>query len=681
MSGRKRRRPEGHASLFALYRGERVQLRDYQQHTLDRVAKLQDAGKRRVVIGAPCGAGKTEMALGWIDEQLLVGRRVVVLTDRRPLLDQTIRRARRASFEVAVLHGKQAVPPSARLVVTTVQTLAGRAKEMPWKADAVVLDEAHVGWKSGHRYAAETAAAGGLALGLTATPIGPGPLAGWDALVWSVTQRELEQRGLLVEAVPHDRQGAVGITDADLSAIARDSSGEWAQGASERALSPFTEAIARDVARACVLAGHTPRMIVFGATRRHAAELTEAIAAVCVTRGALVVDKTADHERREIIEAFDAGEIRVLGSVAALTLGFDSPRAEVLISARPLSRSLGWWMQMVGRVLRTAEGKTGATILDYTGNWRRFETPAAMIAGSGLQELPRHAERPRRRQNWKCIARTGKGGSSCEEHNSLHRTSCARCGAGRMWVCGDCRSRDPIPAEVLECPSCGERRKGWVECSVAECGFVQHASIGSCARCGAIRPAAEDIACCEIHGAPLQAVRDDGRDDGERLVCLVDGCSFGFDPRGDLETREQLEVEQKKEARRVARAEAMRKVAEERRQRAAAAAAEQRGATEWLVAGVNRQREPGRTILVLAAGRRQRGRAARNWILAKHRDLTGGWPTRSVGELADRLEGSFSDALEAVAALRTCPEVSARVRMSDHQYATERRAGAAEAHA
>lgn len=680
MSGRKRRRPEGHASLFALYRGERVRLRDYQQHTLDRVAKLQDGGKRRVVIGAPCGAGKTEMALGWIDEQLLAGRRVVVLTDRRPLLDQTIRRARRAAFEVAVLHGRETVPPSASLVVTTVQTMQSRAKQMPWKADAVVLDEAHVGWRSGHRYAADTAAAGGMALGLTATPIGPGPLARWDALVWSVTQRELEQRGLLVEAVAHDRQGAVGITDADLSAIARDPSGEWAQGATERALSPFTAEIARDVARACELAGHTPRMIVFGATRKHAAELTEAIAEACGARGALVVDKTGDADRREIIEAFDAGSVRVLGSVAALTLGFDSPRAEVLISARPLSRSLGWWMQMVGRVLRAAEGKTGATILDYTGNWRRFETPAAMIAESGLQELPRHAERPRRRQHWICLARTGKKGTACEEHNSLHRTSCARCGAGRMWVCPECRNRDPIPAEVLECPSCGERRKGWIECSVADCGYVQHASIGACARCGAIRAAAPDVACCEIHGAPLQAVRDEGRADGERLVCLVDGCSFGFDPRGDLETREQLEAEQEKEARRVARAEAMRKVAEERRKRAAAAAAEAHNATEWLVAGVNQQREPGRTILILAAGRRQRGRAARNWILAKHRALTGGWPNRAVGDLADRLEASFSDSLEAVAALRACPAVSGKVRMSDHQYATERRAEAAEAH-
>jgi superfamily II DNA or RNA helicase len=49
-----------------------------------------------------------------------------------------------------------------------------------------------------------------------------------------------------------------------------------------------------------------------------------------------------------------------------LTEGFDSPSAEVCILARP-TKSLGLYIQMVGRVLRPYKNKENAMVIDHSG--------------------------------------------------------------------------------------------------------------------------------------------------------------------------------------------------------------------------------------------------------------------------------------------------------------------------
>jgi superfamily II DNA or RNA helicase len=74
-----------------------------------------------------------------------------------------------------------------------------------------------------------------------------------------------------------------------------------------------------------------------------------------------------DEERESIIKKFNSGEIKVLTSVAVLSIGFDSPIASCAILARPtLSTMLH--IQQVGRALRPYEGKKDAIIIDHAGN-------------------------------------------------------------------------------------------------------------------------------------------------------------------------------------------------------------------------------------------------------------------------------------------------------------------------
>jgi len=57
-----------------------------------------------------------------------------------------------------------------------------------------------------------------------------------------------------------------------------------------------------------------------------------------------------------------------------LTEGFDCPDMGCIILARP-TKQMGLYRQMIGRVLRPADGKADAIILDHSGAWKRHGLP------------------------------------------------------------------------------------------------------------------------------------------------------------------------------------------------------------------------------------------------------------------------------------------------------------------
>jgi len=80
--------------------------------------------------------------------------------------------------------------------------------------------------------------------------------------------------------------------------------------------------------------------------------------------------ETTESERTEIFEQFRTGEIQILSNYGILQEGWDAPFAEHAILCRPVA-SVTTYVQMVGRILRAAEGKTRATLQDHVGAWWR----------------------------------------------------------------------------------------------------------------------------------------------------------------------------------------------------------------------------------------------------------------------------------------------------------------------
>ncbi len=80
---------------------------------------------------------------------------------------------------------------------------------------------------------------------------------------------------------------------------------------------------------------------------------------------------TPKKKRKKIIEDFKSGKIKVLTNVGVLTTGFDYPKLDTVVMARP-TMSLAMWYQIVGRAIRPHASKEAGWIVDLCGNIKRF---------------------------------------------------------------------------------------------------------------------------------------------------------------------------------------------------------------------------------------------------------------------------------------------------------------------
>jgi len=106
-----------------------------------------------------------------------------------------------------------------------------------------------------------------------------------------------------------------------------------------------------DEARRLIDAGHT-RILVFGASVRHAEVLTAAFSALSID-SRVITGKSEVRVRDQTIRAFRQPSYRpmILCNFGVLTTGFDAPNTSAAIIARP-TRSLVLFSQMVGRATR-----------------------------------------------------------------------------------------------------------------------------------------------------------------------------------------------------------------------------------------------------------------------------------------------------------------------------------------
>ena len=89
-------------------------------------------------------------------------------------------------------------------------------------------------------------------------------------------------------------------------------------------------------------------------------------------KGAEILTATTNKkERAEIIAALRSGEITTVCNVGILGIGFDYPELDTIVLARP-TMSLALYYQMIGRGVRTANGKEKALIVDLCGNYKKF---------------------------------------------------------------------------------------------------------------------------------------------------------------------------------------------------------------------------------------------------------------------------------------------------------------------
>jgi superfamily II DNA or RNA helicase len=105
--------------------------------------------------------------------------------------------------------------------------------------------------------------------------------------------------------------------------------------------------------------------VVFCVTRAHSRHVCEQFKSLGVTAEHLDGETPLD-ERKAILARVASGETTVLCNVFVATFGLDIPRLSCAVLARP-TRNIALYLQIIGRVLRTCEGKTDAFIIDHSG--------------------------------------------------------------------------------------------------------------------------------------------------------------------------------------------------------------------------------------------------------------------------------------------------------------------------
>lgn len=90
-----------------------------------------------------------------------------------------------------------------------------------------------------------------------------------------------------------------------------------------------------------------------------------------IPNAAIVHGGTKKKERQRIVQEFKDGKIRVVVQVNVLTIGFDFPELDCIITGRP-TNSISWWYQFVGRVTRIHPNKKNGLIVDFVGSVKRF---------------------------------------------------------------------------------------------------------------------------------------------------------------------------------------------------------------------------------------------------------------------------------------------------------------------
>ena len=109
-----------------------------------------------------------------------------------------------------------------------------------------------------------------------------------------------------------------------------------------------------------------------------------------------------DSDRDRIIDDFKNLRLRIVVQVTILSVGFDHPQLDCIITGRPTA-SLSWWYQFVGRVTRIHTDKVNGLVIDFVGSVPKFgkvedlyfekEEPLWKLYGEGqklLTGIPLH---------------------------------------------------------------------------------------------------------------------------------------------------------------------------------------------------------------------------------------------------------------------------------------------------
>ncbi len=331
------------------------ELKPFQQEAVDTILP-----KEFGVLCAPTGSGKTVMALDTVAARK---QPALVVVHTKALADQWIERIEDfmgIPAEEVGLVGSGKFVIGERITVALIQTLYKRAEKVAPSVGYLIVDECH---RIPSRTFTEAVSAfdSKYMLGLSATPWRRDKLS--KLIYWHMGTftHEVEADALREEG--HILQAEVIFRKTDFVPY-HDPVREYSKMLSELiADDGRNRLIASDVAAA---AAENEGAILILSDRKKHCEILQALINFKYKLGAkLLTGEIPQARRREVIEALNSGEVRIVIATGQLIgEGFDCKNLSMLFIATPI-RFGGRVIQYLGRILRPSPGKSHPKVYDY----------------------------------------------------------------------------------------------------------------------------------------------------------------------------------------------------------------------------------------------------------------------------------------------------------------------------
>ncbi len=359
-------------------------LREYQREAVRFITEAHASGADAVYFVLPTGAGKTHI-LADLARRFGTNGRVLALVHRTELCAQIAERFAAFGVPMGTLAGGRETSFERSAMVAIVDSLTPKrlaAYVAGPPVSLILVDEAHHA-VPGSRYATILDAIRAnnphaLFIGCTATPARMDRRRMTDVFPRCVFSRDIEDLAALgVLAKPISV--TLHLPKLHLTSI-RTSSGDYAPGA-------LADEMLRSASATVAASLHHVRGelgLVFAASVAHARSLTEAYRKTGIPVD-LILGETHPADRARHIADWRARGHGLLINIGCLTEGFDEPLASIVVIAAP-TQSTTKYLQIIGRVLRVAPGKTTCTIVDVMGrdvDPRQVLLDSVLLHGTG----------------------------------------------------------------------------------------------------------------------------------------------------------------------------------------------------------------------------------------------------------------------------------------------------------
>jgi DNA repair protein RadD len=334
-----------------------IKLYEYQENAIAENYRKWSTD-RKIVLWAMTGSGKSEMASYIAKDASKDGIPVIMIVRGRPLVNNLSKRLDKYKIDHSVFMANHHRLDKTKMIqICSIDTLISR-KEFPFsdRQAIVILDEAHKDYSIiFEKYKTQ------YILGLTATPFSD--MSDYDDYVCPIEPTELVANGVLVIDeiyCPHV------IDTSSLKIVAGDfKKDQLAQLVTQGE-------IVGNVIGDYIKYGQSRPAVCFAVNIEHSKQLRDSF----ISNGIPAIHcdaSSSDEERRLAQEGLENGTIKVLCNVDIFSVGWDCPMVSCIILARP-TWSLIWYLQAIGRGLRSFPGKTNCIILDNAGNVYRHGT-------------------------------------------------------------------------------------------------------------------------------------------------------------------------------------------------------------------------------------------------------------------------------------------------------------------